>query len=58
VSRGIKRDRVEMVRTEEGKLTLAETLRDRVTYLTAGAAVLVQRECPKGRRELNYGGSV
>jgi hypothetical protein len=37
--KGVKREVVEQVRTEEGKLTLAETLRHRVTYFTQGVAV-------------------
>jgi REP element-mobilizing transposase RayT len=37
--KGIKRERVDQVRTEEGKLTLAETLRHRVTYFTEGVAL-------------------
>ncbi len=37
--KGIKREVVEQVRTEDGKLTLAETLRHRVTYFTLGVAL-------------------
>jgi REP element-mobilizing transposase RayT len=37
--KGIKREFVEQVRAEDGKLTLAETLRHRVTYFTAGVAL-------------------
>ncbi len=37
--KGIKRELVEQVRTEDGKLTLAETLRHRVTYFTLGVAL-------------------
>ncbi|WP_053332406.1 transposase [Verrucomicrobium spinosum] len=37
--KGIKRELVEQVLTEDGKLTLAETLRHRVTYFTLGVAL-------------------
>ncbi|WP_009965435.1 transposase [Verrucomicrobium spinosum] len=37
--KGIKREVVEQVREEDGKLTLAETLRHRVTYFTLGVAL-------------------
>jgi REP element-mobilizing transposase RayT len=37
--KGIKREAVEQVCTEEGRLTLAETLRHRVTYFTLGVAL-------------------
>ncbi|WP_009958038.1 transposase [Verrucomicrobium spinosum] len=37
--KGIKREVVEQVRTEDGRLTLAETLRHRVTYFTLGVAL-------------------
>ncbi|WP_075090797.1 hypothetical protein [Verrucomicrobium spinosum] len=37
--KGIKCEVVEQVREEDGKLTLAETLRHRVTYFTLGVAL-------------------
>jgi REP element-mobilizing transposase RayT len=37
--KGIQREAVEQVRAEDGKLTLAETLRHRVTYFTLGVAL-------------------
>ncbi|WP_050024504.1 transposase [Verrucomicrobium sp. BvORR034] len=39
VRKGIRREVVEQVRGQSGKLTLAETLRHRVTYFTAGVAL-------------------
>ncbi|WP_009962031.1 transposase [Verrucomicrobium spinosum] len=37
--KGMKRETVEQVRAEDGKLTLVETLRHRVTYFTMGVAL-------------------
>lgn len=39
VRKGVRREVVEQVRGQSGKLTLAETLRYRVTYFTAGVAL-------------------